>query len=144
MQHSTCTTHSKASPGLVDCPNPYCSSTVITEEKTERQKAAMLKAEEQHCHVARIAEVQKEVQKAQEEAQQVGQKARGKMIKKTFPHPAADATVSPYHEINNNLLTVNNHQYRQPRSVMARGPLKWLNSLTLNQLYWRKTHSMFS
>ena len=146
MQRSTRTTRSKASPGLVDRPNPRRSSAVITEEKTKKQKAATLKAEERRRRVAQVAEVEKEVRKAQEEAQRVGQKARGTMIKKTFLHPAADATVSPYryHKINNNLLTVNDHRYRQPRSVVARGPLKWPNSLTLNRLYWRKTHGMFS
>ena len=52
MQHSTRTTRSKTSPGLIDRPNPRCPSTVVTEEKAKKQKAATLKAEEQCRHIA--------------------------------------------------------------------------------------------
>ena len=99
MQCSTRTTRSKTSPGLIDRPNPRHPSTVVTEEKAKKQKAATLKAEEQCRHITRVAEVEKEVRKAQEEAQQVGQRSRGKVTKKTFSRPAADANVSSYLKI---------------------------------------------
>ena len=99
MQHSTRTTRSKTSPGLIDHPNPRRPSTVVTEEKAKKQKAATLKAEEQRRRIARVAEVEKEVRKAQGEAQQVGQRSRGKVTKKTFFCPAADVNVSSYLKI---------------------------------------------
>jgi len=126
MQRSTRNTRSAANPGLVDCPNPRRSSTVVAEEKAKKKQAAMLKAEEKRRRVAQVAEVEKEVRRAQVEAQQVGQRGRGKVVKKTFPRPATDANVSSYrHALARSAVfppTVTPpYQYRPPRLIEARG-----------------------
>jgi len=96
MQRSARSTRSTANPGLIDRPNPHRSSAVVAEEKAQKKQAATLKAEERRRRIAQVAEVEKEVRKAQEEVQQVGQRGRGKLVKKTFPRPAADVNVSSY------------------------------------------------
>jgi len=96
MQRSARSTRSTANPGLIDRPNPRRSSAVVAEEKAQKKRAMTLKAEEQRRRIAQVAEVEKEVRKAQEEVQQVGQRGRGKLVKKTFPRPAAGVNVSSY------------------------------------------------
>ena len=96
MQCSARLTRSKVSPGLIDQPNPRCSSKAIAEEKTKKKKAATLKAEEQRRHAAQVAKVEEEIRKAQAEAQQVGQRGGGGVIKKTFRCPGGDANVSSW------------------------------------------------
>jgi len=99
MHLPTRTTRSKASPGLIDRPNPRRSSTVVAEEKAKKKTAAMLKAEEQRRRATQVAEVEKEVRKAQAEVQTVGRRGGGKVIKKTFQRPAEEANVSSHRQV---------------------------------------------
>ena len=65
MKPPCCSTHAKVSPGLIDRPDPRRSSTVVTENKVQKQQATALKAEEVHRHTAKVAEVKREMRKAQ-------------------------------------------------------------------------------
>jgi len=90
MLPPTCTTRSKVSPGLIDCPGSHRASTVVVQEKTKKQQAATLKAEKLRRRAEQVSEVEREVRVAQAEGQSVGRGGIGKVAKKTFWRPGGD------------------------------------------------------
>ena len=94
MQPPVRTTHSNASPGLIDCPSGRRPSTIVAQEKAKRQQAATLKAEELCQRAAQVSDVKREVRKAQAEAQPARRGGRAKVTKKTFLRPDEDVNVS--------------------------------------------------
>jgi len=95
MQRPIRSTRSKASPGLIDRPTSRRPTTVVAKEKATKKQAVASKADEQHRRAAQVAEIEKEIKQAQAEAQPVGQRGRGKVVKKTFRRPNSDVNVGP-------------------------------------------------
>jgi hypothetical protein len=96
MQPPSRTTRSKASPGVVDLPEPRRPSAVVSKEKAKKQEATKLKAAEARRRAAQVKAVEAEVRKAQKEglteSRVLGKGDKGKKVKKAFSRPAGDVS----------------------------------------------------
>jgi hypothetical protein len=101
MSHPIHFTHSKDSLGLINHPAPHCPTNIIAAEKAKKQQAVASKAEEQHRRAVQVAEVENKIRCAQVEAQLVRQRARVRVVKKKFEHPANEKRVCTFPSFTN-------------------------------------------